>query len=66
MLLPGLIYFLVFRYGPLYLAQIAFKDFKPLLGVEGSDWIGFKNFDTFFKSYYFGQLISNTLIISVA
>jgi putative aldouronate transport system permease protein len=64
MLLPGLIYFLVFRYWPLWNAQIAFKDFKPLLGVEASPLIGFKHFVTFFKSFYFTQLISNTLIIS--
>ncbi len=66
MLLPGLLYFAIFRYGPLYEAQIAFKDFQPLLGVEASPWIGFKNFEDFFKSYYFSQLITNTLIISVA
>jgi putative aldouronate transport system permease protein len=65
-LLPGLIYFALFRYGPLYMAQIAFKDFQPLLGVEGSPWVGFKNFLSFFHSYYFSQLIANTLIISVA
>lgn len=66
MLLPGLIYFAIFRYGPLYIAQIAFKDFEPLLGVEGSPWVGFANFVTFFHSYYFSQLIANTLIISTA
>ncbi|GCE05974.1 ABC transporter permease [Dictyobacter aurantiacus] len=66
MLLPGLLYFAIFRYGPLYEAQIAFKDFQPLLGVEGSPWIGFKNFEVFFKSYYFTQLLTNTLVISVA
>ena len=66
MLLPGLLYFAIFRYGPLYEAQIAFKDFQPLLGVEGSPWVGFKNFEVFFKSYYFSQLLTNTLIISVA
>ncbi|HEX2911646.1 MAG TPA: hypothetical protein VH186_12625, partial [Chloroflexia bacterium] len=44
LLLPGLIYFAVFKYGPLYYAQIAFKDFKPILGVEGSPWIGLQNF----------------------
>jgi putative aldouronate transport system permease protein len=65
-LLPGLLYFAIFRYGPLYLAQIAFKDFQPLLGVEGSPWIGFKNFESFFHSYYFSQLLTNTLIISLA
>jgi putative aldouronate transport system permease protein len=65
-MLPGLIYFALFRYGPLYLAQIAFKDFQPLLGVEGSPWVGLENFVTFFHSYYFSQLITNTLIISTA
>jgi putative aldouronate transport system permease protein len=66
MLLPGLIYFAVFRYGPLYFAQIAFKDFKPLVGVEGSPFAGFKYFQEFFNSYYFGQILANTLVISLA
>ena len=65
MMLPGLIYFTVFRYGPLWNAQIAFKDFKPLLGVWESPWAGFKHFNTFFHSFYFTQLISNTLTISL-
>jgi putative aldouronate transport system permease protein len=65
LLLPGLIYFAIFRYWPLYLAQIAFKDFQPLLGVEASPWNGLANFMLFFKSYYFTQLLTNTLIISV-
>lgn len=66
MLLPGLLYFALFRFWPLYLAQIAFKDYQPLLGVEASPWIGFQNFMAFFKSYYFSELITNTLLISVA
>lgn len=66
MLLPGLLYFAIFRFWPLYLAQIAFKDYQPLLGVEASPWIGLQNFVTFFKSYYFSELITNTLIISLA
>ncbi|HLO29292.1 MAG TPA: ABC transporter permease subunit [Anaerolineales bacterium] len=65
MMLPGLVYFILFRYLPLWNAQIAFKDFKPLLGVWGSPFVGFKNFITFFHSYYFTQLISNTIIISL-
>jgi putative aldouronate transport system permease protein len=65
-MLPGLLYFAIFRYWPLYLAQIAFKDFQPLLGVEASPWIGFQNFVAFFKSYYFSQLLTNTLVISTA
>lgn len=64
MMIPGILYFVLFRYLPLWNAQIAFKDFKPLLGVEASPLIGFGHFMTFFKSFYFTQLISNTLIIS--
>jgi putative aldouronate transport system permease protein len=64
MMLPGLLYFLIFRYLPLWNAQIAFRDFKPLMGVVGSPFVGFKNFVSFFNSYYFSQLIGNTLILS--
>ena len=66
MMLPTIIYFLVFKYGPIWNAQIAFKDFKPLLGVWGSPWIGFEHFLTFIDSYYFEQLIGNTIFFSVA
>lgn len=66
LLLPGLIYFVIFRYWPLYMAQIAFKDFQPILGIEASPWVGFANFQLFFQSYYFNQLLTNTLIISIA
>jgi len=66
MLVPGLLWFVVFRYWPLWNAQIAFKDFKPMLGVEGSPWVGFKHFLDFFHSYYFSQLMTNTLVISTA
>ena len=63
---PTLIYYLVFKYIPLYNAQIAFKDFKPLLGVEGSPWAGFQYFEIFVNSFYFTQLITNTLFFSGA
>lgn len=66
MMLPGILYFVVFRYLPLWNAQIAFKDFKPLLGVEASPLVGFKHFLAFFKSFYFSQLITNTLVFSLA
>lgn len=65
MALP-LLYFLVFKYWPLWNTQIAFKDFKPLLGVEASPFVGFKHFEAFFKSFYFSQLLINTLIFSLA
>jgi putative aldouronate transport system permease protein len=64
LLIPSLVYFIIFRYLPLWNAQIAFKDFKPLLGVWGSPFTGFDHFITFFKSFYFSQLIGNTLFFS--
>ncbi|MBN1451238.1 MAG: sugar ABC transporter permease [Anaerolineales bacterium] len=66
LMLPTLIYFLIFKYGPLWNAQIAFKDFKPLLGVMGSPWVGFKHFETFINSFYFTELLTNTIIFSLA
>ena len=65
LVLPALAYFIIFQYIPLWNAQIAFKDFKPLLGVWKSPFTGFDHFITFFKSFYFDQLITNTIIISV-
>jgi putative aldouronate transport system permease protein len=63
---PTLIYFVIFKYGPLWNAQIAFKDFKPLLGVMGSPWVGFKHFETFVNSFYFTEVMTNTIVFSVA
>lgn len=65
LLLPALIYFLVFCYGPMYGVQIAFKDFIANKGIWGSEWVGFKHFIRFFESPYFWSLIRNTLRISV-
>ncbi len=63
---PTLIYYVVFKYIPLYNAQIAFKDFRPLLGVEGSPWVGLQYFETFVNSFYFSQLLFNTVFFSGA
>ena len=65
MVLPAIIYFLVFHYGPMYGVQIAFKRYIPALGITGSPWAGFSHFKRFFSSYYFGSLIKNTLGISI-
>jgi len=66
LMMPTLIYFLIFKYIPLWNAQIAFKDFKPLLGVVGSPWVGFKHFETFINSFYFTDLLTNTIFFSLA
>ncbi|WP_039837912.1 ABC transporter permease [Paenibacillus sonchi] len=64
MLLPTVLYFLIFEYKPMYGAIIAFKDFNPFSGVAGSPWVGFKNFEKFFESYYFFRLLKNTFLMS--
>lgn len=65
MALPGILYFLVFRYGPMYGAIIAFKNFRVLEGITGSPWVGLKNFATIFASPYFSNILINTVLISV-
>ena len=64
-LLPTLVYLLIFNYWPMYGIQIAFKNFKPSKGIWGSEWVGFTHFQKFFKSYMFGDLLRNTLVLSV-
>lgn len=64
LLLLPLIWLIVFRYVPMYGAQIAFRDYSPAFGIEGSPWVGLANFERFFNSYYFKPVIVNTLIIS--
>jgi putative aldouronate transport system permease protein len=63
MLIP-LLYYIIFKYLPIWNSQIAFKDFMALDGVLGSKWIGFENFKTFFKSFYFWELLRNTIFYS--
>lgn len=65
LLLPALAYFLIFCYGPMYGAQIAFRNFNAVDGITGSPWVGFAHFKRFFASPYFGSLIRNTLVISI-
>lgn len=64
MLLPVVAYFLLFWYGPMYGALIAFKDFSPGKGIWGSTWVGFRHFTDFFNSYYFTRLLRNTLLLN--
>ena len=64
-LLPVLLYFLIFCYLPMFGLVIAFQDYSPALGVLKSQWIGVENFTEFFNSYYFGRLLKNTLVLSL-
>lgn len=66
--LPVVLYFLIFRYKPMYGVLIAFKNYRPGRGVFGSSWAanyGMKHFIDFFKSFYFWRVVKNTLTISL-
>ncbi len=65
LVIPVLIFYLIFHYKPMYGAIIAFKDYTPALGVSGSPWVGIKNFTRFFTGPYFERLLRNTLLISI-
>lgn len=65
MLLPIIIYYLIFKYGPMFGLSIAFMDYKPAKGILNSNFVGFKHFKNFFTNYYFGRLLRNTIRISV-
>ena len=63
MILPGLIYFLLFKYVPMWGIVIAFQDYQPFLGITGSEWVGFKHFERLFTEPTFFMLLKNTLIL---
>ncbi|WP_373461142.1 ABC transporter permease [Paenibacillus sp. V4I5] len=65
MMLPGVAYFLIFKYVPMYGLIMAFQDYKPHLGFMESPWVGFKHFERFFSEPQFGMLFRNTIIIAV-
>ena len=65
MALPGLLYFLIFCYFPMYGAIIAFKDYAPALGVFKSPWAGVDNFVKFFNGVNFKNVLSNTIVLSL-
>jgi putative aldouronate transport system permease protein len=64
-MLPAILYFVIFKYIPMTDAVIAFKDYSPVKGIWGSPWAGFKYFSLFFNNPVFWTLIKNTLGLSV-
>ncbi len=73
LIIPAVYYFIL-KYGPIYNGQIAFRNFDPGTGigggfgqgVGGSPWVGLENFSSFFNSFYFSELIRNTVLYSFA
>ena len=64
MALPGIVYFLVFKYLPMGGLIIAFQDYKPFLGILDSPWVGFEHFVRLFTQDTFFVLLRNTLVLS--
>jgi putative aldouronate transport system permease protein len=67
LVLPGIAYFIIFKYLPMYGIIIAFKDYQGIGGYKGffsAQWVGLLHFKNFFSSIYFWRLLRNTLILS--
>ncbi|WP_408637877.1 MULTISPECIES: ABC transporter permease [Paenibacillus] len=65
LLIPGLLFLLLFKYTPLYGVLIAFQDFNIFEGIRGSEWVGLEQFHKLIQSEEFGRVFMNTLLISV-
>ncbi|MBB6693375.1 sugar ABC transporter permease [Cohnella xylanilytica] len=64
LLAPGLLYFLIFKYVPMWGILLAFQDYQPFLGFWKSEWVGFDHFKVFFDNPEFFMLLRNTLTLS--
>ncbi len=64
LILPSLVFVLIFNYVPMGGLVIAFQDYSFARGIWGSEWIGFENFTDFFSGMYFGRTLGNTLALS--
>jgi len=65
MSIPMIAFYMIFVYYPMYGASIAFKDFSPALGINGSPWVGLKYFYQVFENPFFIRLMRNTFIIGL-
>ena len=64
MIIPVILYFLLFHYRPMYGLFMAFENYSPRLGISGSEWVGLEHFKAFFNDTYFFRILRNTLVIS--
>ena len=65
LLLVPVVITIIYKYGPMYGIQIAFRDFKPSRGITGSRWVGLDWFVRFFSSPNCGRMIKNTVLLSL-
>jgi putative aldouronate transport system permease protein len=65
LLLPGILYYVIFAYVPMAGLQLAFKQFNARLGIWGSHWIGLRNYSFVVRDPAFWRAMTNTVIISI-
>lgn len=65
MILPGVLYFLIFKYIPMFGLVISFQDYLPYKGIMGSDWVGLKHFTRLFSEPEFWNIFKNTIVVFV-
>lgn len=65
LMIPGIVYYIIYHYVPMFGLVIAFKKFNLMKGIWGSEWVGFDNFITIFSSPEFPILMRNTILISL-
>lgn len=65
LLIPSVLITLVFKYFPMYGILLAFKDYNPMLGIAGSEWVGLEHFRDFLTSPNFMRLLENSLKLSI-
>src|SRR5688572_9278700 len=65
LVLPGVLFFIIFKYVPMWGIIIAFQEYSPYLGVFKSEWVGIEHFVRFFSNPDFMLLFRNTMMISL-
>ncbi|MDY3678922.1 MAG: ABC transporter permease subunit [Actinomyces urogenitalis] len=65
LLAPAVIYLIVFKYWPMYGVQIAFRNYNPIDGFMGSEWVGLEHISRFLHSFQFSRVFVNTIAINV-
>ncbi len=62
---PGILYFFLFKYVPLFGSVIAFQNYNIFKGITGSDWVGLEHFQKMFSHYDFLRILNNTLLLGL-
>ena len=65
LILPVIVWYLVFAYAPMWGILVAFMNYRPFLGFWGSEWVGFQHFENFINSIFFWRLIRNTFMLNI-